>query len=550
MSESQATPVAAKTGVAALDGLFAAVNRSDAPGLVVGVAQHGQTVYRRGFGLASIEQGVANTAWTRMRIGSTSKHFACVAVLLLAEDGLVDVDASVRRYIPELPVLKGEPTLRQLMSHTGGYRCFLDIGFLSDGMAIRPKGAGLAAQVRQTDVNFAPGESMMYNNGGYHLLAHVIARVSGKPFEQFLQDRIFTPLAMRDTASVPSDFEIHRGVATLHVPLPAGGYRRGIFPTEEILAEGAMISTIDDMLRWLAHLRGPRTVGSESTWAQMTTPARLNNGTVNPYALGLMRHDYRGVEVIHHAGSVIGGACQMLTVPSHALDIIIISNGASAHPTELANQVVDAMLGDALTAAPIARPATERFKSLLGARYHSAESGLVIGFGDADGKLGLNVLNNHPIPLRDDGDALRIGFQDIAAGPLVVPVAQLEDGPPDVLTFIESGTSSRYVRLPQAAPALAEVGPALVGRYRSTDLDSDAEIRFDGELLNLHVFGAFATSVMTLEPFTADVFGWSCADPNLPIRGVFNAEREGDRVARFFLDTVRSRHIRFDRVGD
>src|SRR3954464_11816074 len=104
MSESTVSDTRAATdGVAAFDDIFATVNRSDAPGLVVGVAQQGRPVYRRGFGLASVELGVANTPWTRMRIGSTSKHFPCLAALLLAEEDKLDIDAGIRRYVPELP---------------------------------------------------------------------------------------------------------------------------------------------------------------------------------------------------------------------------------------------------------------------------------------------------------------------------------------------------------------------------------------------------------------------------------------------------------------
>ena len=105
---------------AVLDELFASVNRSDAPGLVAGVAQHGKLLYRRGFGLASVEHGVVNSPRTRMRIGSTSKHFTCLAVMLLAEVGKLDIDAGIRTYLPELPALWPEPTLRQMMNHSRG----------------------------------------------------------------------------------------------------------------------------------------------------------------------------------------------------------------------------------------------------------------------------------------------------------------------------------------------------------------------------------------------------------------------------------------------
>lgn len=537
-----------KTGVAALDELFQAVNCSNAPGLVVGVAQHGKTLYRRGFGLASIEHGVANTPWTRMRIGSTSKHVTSLAVLLLAEEGKLDPDASIRRYIPELPKLEAEPSLRQLMSHTGGYRCHLDLGFIANGMAIQPSGTGLATQLRQTEANFAPGESALYCNSGYHLLSHVIARCSGISFEQFLDERIFVPLGMRDTASVPSDLQIHRGMATLHLAQPDGRWVRGIFPSEEVLGEGGMISTLDDMLRWLAHLRGPKTVGNAATWAQMTTLARLNNGTALPYALGLMRHDYRGVEVIQHAGGVIGGSSQILTVPSHGLDVVIMTNGALVNPIALANQVVDTVIGDVLE-TPAKKAETERFQSLPGTRYHSRRTGQVISFGDVAGKLGVSFLNSPTMPLTDAGDTLRIGFQELAVGPLSLPVTQLADlqQAPASLEFSEGSHAEVFERLPAQAPSLAQVGAALVGDYHAADLGADALIRFDGEVLNLYVHGAHAVSVMPLEAFSTDVLGLKSQVPALSLYGILNIERQDGRVTGFTLDTMRTRHLQFER---
>jgi D-aminopeptidase len=547
-----------KTGVAALDDLFQALNRSDAPGLVVGVAQHGKTIYRRGFGLASIEHAVANTPWTRMRIGSTSKHFTCLAALLLAEEGKLDIDAGVRSYLPDLPALRAEPTLRQFMNHTSGYRCFLDLGFLAEGLAIKPKGVALAVQLRQADANFAPGEKMMYCNGGYHLLSLIIQQVSGLPFEQFLKERIFTPLGMVDTFSMQSDFEIHPGLATLHEPVPAargGGWRRGIFECEDMRGEGAMVSTVDDMLTWLAHLRAPqKRVGQAASWSQLTALTTLNNGLVNPYGLGLMRHPYRGVEVIHHAGGVTGGSCQMLTVPSHALDIIVIVNGAPANPMDLANKIVDALLGDALPGAAPARPSAARFNPMLGTRYHAPASGVVFGFADAgEDQLGLNFLSHSPVPLRDEGQVLSVGFQDLAVGPLVLPVAELAiDGQeaPATLTLSEGGNAETFERLPATPPALAEAGAALLGRYHAPDLDADARVFFSGSQLLLDVLGNHGRHTMVLEAFSDDVFGLQIGNAHPPMDGTLRVERTAGRVSAFHINTLRTRHMRFERLAD
>ncbi len=545
------------TCIAALDALFRPSCRSDAPGLVVGVAQHGRTVYRRGFGLASVEHGVANTPSTRMRIGSTSKQFTCLAALLLAEEGRLDVDASVRAYLPELPVVGPEPTLRQLMTHTSGYRCYLDLGFISDGMAIKPPGVAWRVQRRQREVNFAAGTNMVYCNSGYQLLSRVIEQVGGLPFEQFLQRRIFEPLGMNDTCSVPSDFELHAGMATLHVPLPAargGGWRRGIFPTEELRGEGAMISTVDDMLRWLAHLRAPhKRVGNAASWQQMLTPTTLDNGLVNPYALGLMRHGYRGVEVIHHPGNVIGGASQMLTVPSQSLDIIIIGNGASASPRELALRIVDTMVGDKLPARADVHAIAARFAPLLGRHYLGRDSGLVFGFSEAgDGTLGLCLMNGPPVALRDEGSQLRQAFEEMAAGPFVLQTAQLRtsDAAPRQLDLVEAGRNERFDLLPETPPPLADAAAPLLGRYCSADLDAEARVGFDGAQLQLHIRGGHGGNRYGLLALSAEVFGCTELDTPLPRSAVLTVARNADRVTGFRLDTPRTRRLAFARRGD
>ena len=556
MSDANPTvpPAEPPSLTAKLDEIFKTVNRSDAPGLVVGVAHHGKVIYRRGFGLASVELGVANTPRTRMRIGSTSKHVASLAALLLAEDGKLDIDAPVRTYLPEVPALPVEPTVRQLMNHTSGYRCYLDIGFLSDGNVIRPKGEAIAAQLRQTGINFPAGERMIYCNGGYQLLSLIIERQSGLSFEAFMKQRVFEPMGMIDTDSVPSDFEITPGAAVLHIPLPGGGLRRGIFPSEEVRGEGAMISTIDDMLRWIAHLRGPKRVGSDASWAQMLTMTRLTNGTVNPYGLGLMRHAWRGVEVIHHAGGVVGGSAQMITVPAHELDVVIMNNGGLLAPTEAANKVIDAVLGEGvLTPVPEA-PKAERFKPMVGTRYHSSRSGFEFGFVDSEGKLALSIVNSQGLPLSDAGAAIQMNFEDGAVGPLRLDTAHLatEGEAPAELVLSEAGNAETYARLPTTPPVLKDAGQALVGRYRAADLDADARVEFVGDALRVKVLGHFGTSELDLEAFSADVFGWKALDPLLPLTGSLSVERGGsgadEPVTGFRVDTPRTRHMQFKRV--
>lgn len=545
------------TGLAAVDALLQPFNRGDGPGLVVGIARNGKTLCRRGLGLASIEHGIANTPRTRMRIGSTSKHFACLAALLLAEEGRLSIDDSIHAHLPELPRLsKVAPTLRQLMNHTSGWRCHIALSCSSSGDAVQPKGAGLALLTRQGELNFDPGTRMLYCNGGYHLLTHVIERISGQRFERFLAERIFEPLGMHDTESVPSDFDIKPGMATLYQALPTGAagsdaeWRRGIFPVEDIGGEGAIVSTVDDMLRWIAHLRGSdKRVGSAASWAQMTAPTVLADGAVTPYGLGLMRHSYRGVEVVRHGGTVIGGTCQMLTVPAHALDISIMTNGAKTSPRALAWKIVDALLAAHLGPPPAHVPSAER-PALMDQPYYSPATGVLVRFGDAEGRLGLSWLGSPPMPLRSKLGRLSLASEDSMMAPISIKTTGLDgDVAPAFITLTVGASVHRFAHMNAPAPSAADLAPQLEGRYRVPDMDATACIARTGDTLRLHVQGPYGRRSLRLQPLSTDLFMIaSDGQPSsTPTVGVIRIDRDADRVLGLRLEEGRTRGLRFVR---
>lgn len=538
----------------AIDAIFQGCHRDDAPGLVVGVSHQGRVLYRRGFGLASVEQGRVLTPRTRMRLASVTKHFTCLAALLLAEEGRLQLDAPVSAVLPELAHLAKPPTLRQLMTHTGGLRCAQELLYLGSGLAFQPVGATLALQFAQQDVNFAPGERQLYNNGGYTLLSLAIERAAGLAFEDVLRTRLFEPLGMTDTLSVASDLQIVPGIASFHLPMADGGWRRGLTPLTDNKGEGAIVTTVDDMLRWLAHLRAPKKqVGSAASWEQLVTTATLSDGTATPYALGLNRHAYRGVEVLHHGGSLIGVGSQMVSVPSHGLDIIIMTNGALVNPVQMAWAVVDAVLaehldGDALP--PLAR--SERFEHLFGTRWH-APSGMVHGFGDVGGLLGLSFLESPHAPvLRERGDSLGFTMAEAGFGPFSIRVADLAataaGEAPSELPIRDGARTEAFTRLPQKPPATAEVGRALVGRYRVADLAAEAELAFDGDRLLLHITGARGVRSFEVQALSEAVFSVRAIDPGAPAFHVFTVERRARRLRGLRLSTMRARGLWFERM--
>ncbi len=552
----------AKTGVAALDDIFKPFNASDAPGLVVGIAQHGRVLYRKGFGLASIEHAVANTPATRMRIASTTKHFACLAALLLAEEGKLDLDAPATRYLPELPTPRGVPTLRQMMTHTSGVRCYVDLLLMAAGLSVHGPGNMLPLQARQTDANFAPGEGQLYSNGGYNLLSEAIARAASMPFEQFLKDRILTPLGMHDSAVVPSDLTIVPGMATLHMPVPpaqGGGLRRGLMMSEESRGDGGIVSTLDDMLTWMAHLRaavkGQPRVGSVDSWQQLVKPARLNNGLPSIYALGLIIDRYRGLDVLHHAGGAAGGACQMITVPAHELDVIVITNTLMAPAEGLAHQVIDCLLAEHVKGRTAKQPAARRFKHLHGAQYHSPSTGVRFGFEPVGKDLGISMFNLPAGPLLiDDGATLRMGFERVVMGPFVWQVSDLkatpEGGAPARLPVTDGGVPDVLELLPAQPPATAKAGRSLLGRHHCADLGATATIAFKGKELILHLVGDYGVHMMTVQALSATAFTAKPVDRTLPFGYGITLRRKGRQVKGFDLGSGRTRQLRFVRLPD
>jgi len=440
--------------IAKLDALFAPFASNDKPGIAVGIAHKGVPVYRRGFGVASVELPVPLSPTIRMRIGSTSKHFTCLSIMLLAEEGKLSPSDSVRKYLPELKEWADDVTLAGLMSHTSGTRCSLDILSATQNVIGSippvPHAEQLALLCSLETTNFPAGTSWNYSNGGYALLTHVIKRVTGMSYEDFVLSRVLTPVGMFDTFGRPTDNDCVPNAATPHVPNASGGYNRGVFGPE-MGGEGNIVSTINDMLTWLRHMSAP-TVGSAETWQKMRTPVLLADGTNTHYGFGLMVKPYRGAEIVCHTGGVIGGASQMLKVVEHDLDIVIMTNVAGIDPGALVNQVIDLCVEGL-------EPDTKAAESVAGpfptGDFFGLDTNRHARIIDKDGQPFLNLMPAEmPLTRHEDGSLSLMGMITFT------PV----DGGLDVTM---SGVTERLVALAKPdAPGTA----AIAGSWRSDEI--------------------------------------------------------------------------------
>jgi len=296
-----------------LDDLFAPYAKANAPGGAVAIACGGRSLYRRGFGLASVEHGIVNREMSRIPIGSITKQFTCAAILLLARDGVVQLNDPVARWITDARGAQREVTLRQLMMHTAGVRCYLDTwGF--NGFRTMPSQYARSTQLAQTSTDYPPGAAASYSNGGYLLLSLVIERASGMPLERFFAQRLFVPAGMMSTSLPRAGNGVESDVSALYTHAGQGRsdeWHRSMPMSEDLLGEGGLISTPDDLLRWCRHLDS---TGASPSRGDLNEDAVVEADGDSVYGFGVITERWRGLRVVQHAGALPGANSVLMRV--------------------------------------------------------------------------------------------------------------------------------------------------------------------------------------------------------------------------------------------
>jgi CubicO group peptidase (beta-lactamase class C family) len=514
--------------------LFAPWNRTDEPGLVVGVSHADAGRWRAGYGLASYELPMVNTSRTKMRIGSTSKMFTCLAALLLQEEGKLSIDDQVRKHVPELPDWAEGMTLRHFMTHTSGMRCHIDLMFQTGNFARpAPADSALTLLSRQRGVNFPVGARYSYNNGGYNLLSTIVERVSGQDFVDFQRERIFAPLGMIDTHVKRTDDEMLPNSASLHIRQADGRFERGYFGVS-ISGEGAMVSTVEDMLVWLKHLHAP-TVGSAESWRQMKTPMRLTGGGSADYALGLMVSDHRGVQVLHHAGGVNGGVCMCLTAPALGLDVIIISNRGDTPVQPLGFKVIDACV-EGLAEIPDAGAGAVE-KAPVGA-YYCPETAAPLEIRVDHGQPSVK-LHGAQVPVRVEESGRLVS---------TLPVIDFSVTPQEGggLAVALRGVTDIFHPAPAASGDPAAEAAAIAGVYRCDEVEGEAVLRVVAGAPQLVMSGPYGRDRYALSRFMPLI--WTSRLGDTGFGGVLAFRADGDRIVGFDLSTARTTRLPYVRV--
>jgi CubicO group peptidase (beta-lactamase class C family) len=311
------------------------------PSASVAVVKNGRVAYANAYGSAKLDPRVAATPDLRYAIGSISKQFTAVAILLLQQDGKLKLDDPVSRFIPGL-TRGNEVTVRQLLSHTSGYQDFWPQDYVMPGMLQATTPQAIADAWAKKPLDFAPGSRWQYSNTNYTLAGMVVEKASGMPFFQFVRSRILVPAGLTSAM----DFDVSPRAANT-----TGYVRYGLGPLRPapdagpgwMWAAGELAMTAKDLATWDINIirHGLLTPAS---YRQLEREVVLNNGAGTGYALGLdvgMQGDHFMLE---HSGEVSGFTAENMVFPDDSAAIVVLTNQDAAPASgAIANQIATAL---------------------------------------------------------------------------------------------------------------------------------------------------------------------------------------------------------------
>ncbi|TVS12197.1 MAG: DUF3471 domain-containing protein [Wenzhouxiangella sp.] len=515
----------------------------DRPGAVVGLVRDGDLWAVHAVGQADLSFGVPFEVDTPTNIGSTGKQFTGYALARLHEQGRLSLDDDIRTYFPDLPEFDEVVTLHHLVTHTSGYREFLNtLGMagvrIEKGDWIDPDEA-IALIRRQPALQNAPGAEWNYNNTGYLLLARVIEQVTEMPFADWMATDVFEPLGMNDTRVRPAPDVI--------VARAARGYSKDDEHWREArdlggaMGAGAVYTTAPDMARWMAELGGFEH-GGPAVGELLTTAFE---GTT--YGLGLMVEEFRGQRRWQHGGGDLGHLSAFYYYPDLDAGVMVFANHHEL-PPRLVSELTELLIGEHLEPLPEGADA--------GGLPAEADAPFEDAFFDAYvGRYELEAAPGFVLRVFRDGDRYMTQATGQSAIELIPQAARSfaievvdarivfevdEDGEVPALTLFQNG-EHRALRLDDGEMAPPPDLADFTGRYFSAELETFYELEMDNDELVLRHrrFGP-----LTLEHKQDDAF-----QAVFPLTTVDFVRDDNGRVTGLKAGNQRTRDVWFERVA-
>ncbi len=335
----------ASTKEGKIDQLMMRYNGNDVPGAEVLVLKDGKVLFKKAYGMANLSYDIPFKTTTLTNIGSTSKQFTAFAINLLAQQGKLSLDDDIRKYFPEFPKFDQKVTIRNLLSHTSGYREFLN----TFSMTGRDLTSSLNREMilrlieNQPKLQDEPGTEFNYNNTGFAILAALVRRVTDTPFPEWMKMNVFKPLQMDHTIVRANSTEIIKNRAAGYTTGAKGEYVE-VQDLDGSMGAGGIYTTLDDLSKWIENLHSHQ-LGGNAIYEEMTTRFILKNGDTIPYGQGLSIGNYKGQKIVQHGGSDNAHRSMLMYFPEFDGAVITQSNFAG-FDSNMAYKIADIYFED------------------------------------------------------------------------------------------------------------------------------------------------------------------------------------------------------------
>ena len=464
------------------------------PGAVVGVYKDGQPLFTKGYGLANLDYDIPYSPETRTNIGSTSKQFTCFGLMLLVDQGLVDLDSSVQTYLPDVKKFDEEVTVRNLMTHTSGYREFLNLILLTGRKIYTGSNIERHELIeiinRQPELQNEPGGEWNYNNTAYGLLTMIIENVSGMDFVDYMNEKVFEPLGMINT-----QFRANQDIIIKQRAAGYGINNDGYFEVRDLggaMGAGAVYTTATDMMNWFRNFKTYK-VGSEDIFNQMTTPFILNNGEETGYGFGLFADEYEGLKQIHHGGADIAHRSMFTYFPDIDAGVIVFSNYAPFNSSKYADLIADTYFKEYYKEEDESKETLdfdsysfsfEDFEVYEGTFELDAVPGFQLKFFQEDSTYYTQATNQQKIEIEPTG---KNQFTVTAVDARIVFEKDEETGEFDSLILYQNGEQkASRVKKRSWEPTIGELD-SYAGIYYSEEIETKYYIQIVDTLLSLRI---------------------------------------------------------------
>jgi len=326
---------------ATVDSLLQEKYPLNAPGATFLISKNGNIIYEKAFGLANLELNVPMQTENIFEIGSMTKQFTAISILMLMERGKLNLNDEITKFIPDYPTLGKTITIHHLLTHTSGIKNYTSMKKIKGIAKNDLTPLELIDFFKNESMDFEPGEQFKYNNSGYIILGYIIELLSEQNYASFVEENIFKKLNM-----LSSSYATHTKV----IKNKASGYhkRDDYIKSMHIsytlpYSAGSLMSNVDDMLKWQEAIKNNQLISKAATEKAFTNYT-LNNGEHINYGYGWHIKELNGISIREHGGSIFGFKSMGVYLPNADIYVIGLNNCDCNSPTEITREIAELVI--------------------------------------------------------------------------------------------------------------------------------------------------------------------------------------------------------------